>query len=37
MIEVLYYMVGGVAAIAAILMIILVFQIYSTNNPHRKE
>ena len=33
MIEVLTYMVGGVSALAIILMAILVYQIYDENNP----
>lgn len=33
MIEVLTYLVGGVSALAVILMTILVYQIYDENNP----
>ncbi|MGD8568534.1 MAG: hypothetical protein PVJ39_10630 [Gammaproteobacteria bacterium] len=33
MIEVLTYLVGGVSALAVILMTILVYQIYDENHP----
>lgn len=37
MMEILTYMVGGVTALAVILMAILVFQIYDEDHPLNKN
>ena len=37
MMDILTYMVGGVAALAVILMAILIFQIYDENHPLNKD
>ncbi len=35
MMDFLTYMVAGVGAVAAVLLVYLVIQIYSTNSPYR--
>jgi len=35
MIDLLTYMVAGVGAVASVLLIYVVIQIYSTNSPYR--
>jgi len=37
MIELLNYMVAGVAAVGGVLLIYLVIQIYSSNSPYRTD
>ena len=37
MIDLLNYMVAGVSAIGAILLVYLVIQIYSSNSPYRTD
>ena len=37
MIDLLTYMVAGVSAVGAILLVYLVIQIYSSNSPYRSD
>lgn len=37
MLELLNYMVGTVSAVGVVLLVYLVIQIYSSNNPYRKD